>query len=178
MLKIIIPKQESYDDNKSEFIYTEERILLLEHSLISISKWESIHHKPFISTIEKTIDETISYICCMSIKDIDIKYIENITHDNHIDIKNYINDQMTATTISKNNQTPNREVITSELIYYWMINFNIPFKYEQWHLNRLLTLINICNIKNQPPKKMSKAELATRNSQLNAQRKAMLNSGG
>lgn len=180
MLTIIIPPVEEYDEEKEEFIYSKERILELEHSLISISKWESKWCKPFLNKgSERTSKETIDYIRCMTLNKVteDIYYC--LTKDNIEQIKKYIDAPMTATIIPSNNtKGTKRETITSELIYYWMIALNIPFECQKWHLNRLLTLINVCNIKNSPPKKMSKREIMQKNAALNAARKAKMNSGG
>ena len=98
----------------------------------------------------------------------------NLTDKNIEDINEYIDKPMTATTFTSENKSPNREIITSELIYYWMFSLNIPMECQKWHLNRLLTLIRVCNIKNQPPKKMSRREIMSRNAQLNAARRKKL----
>lgn len=179
MLKITTPGMELYDERTQEFLYIEGRVLELEHSLVSISKWESKWCKPFMSTIEKTNEEIIDYIKCMCLNEVEDEVIDNITNDSILKITNYINSPMTATsfTETKNNNT-NREVITTELIYYWMITQNIPMECQHWHLNRLLTLIRVCDIKNSPPKKMSKQELLSRNAALNAARKKQLNTKG
>jgi hypothetical protein len=179
MLKVTIPAIELFDDEKQEFINIKEITLSLEHSLVSISKWESKWHKPFLAKGEKTAEETIDYIKCMTLtKNVDEIIYDNLPDDIVKEIKEYIDDEMTATTFPKENKGPNREIVTSELIYYWMIALNIPSDYQKWHLNRLLTLINVCNIKNSPPKKMSRSELASRNSALNAARKKQLHSEG
>lgn len=179
MLKIIIPAIEQYDEINNEFLYSEEQTLCLEHSLVSLSKWESKWHKPFLSKDEKTITETIDYVRSMSLTTIDDKAYDLLTNDNIKQIRDYIDEEMTATTFSnEKSKTTNREVITAEIIYYWMIALNIPFECQHWHLNRLLTLINVCNIKNSPPKKMNKKELMQRNSALNAARKNAMRTGG
>jgi hypothetical protein len=155
-------------------------MLQLEHSLVSLSKWESNWNKPFLAKEEKTHEETIDYIKCMTITqnvdDIVYEYIPNPILDR---ISNYIKANMTATKFSNQEKTINRETITAEIIYYWMIALNIPFDpCQKWHLDRLLTLINVCNIKNSPPKKMSRKEEASRRANLNAARKQALNSKG
>lgn len=179
MLKITTPGMELYDERTQEFLYIEGRVLELEHSLVSISKWESKWCKPFLSTIEKTNEELIDYVKCMCLNEVEDEVIDNITNDSITKITNYINSPMTATrfTETKNGNT-NREVITTELIYYWMITQNIPMECQHWHLNRLLTLIRVCDIKNSPSKKMSKQELLSRNAALNAARKKQLNTKG
>lgn len=180
MLQIVIPATEQYDELKGEFIYTKEQTLQLEHSLVSLSKWESKWCKPFISKQRKTIEETIDYIKFMTLtRNVDPEVYENLTEENLKQVDEYIEAPMTATWFAKSNSTGgNGEQVTSELIYYWMIALNIPFECQKWHLNRLLTLIKVCNIKNQPPKKMSRREIMSRNSALNAARKQQYNTKG
>lgn len=179
MLKIIIPGCEFYDERTGEFIYYSQEELQLEHSLESVSKWESKWNKPFLSSSNKSVEEIIDYIRCMTItENVDPLAYERLTEHNIIDINSYIDAPMTATTFNETNKGGGREIITSEIIYYWMISFNIPFECQHWHLNRLLALIKVCNIKNNPPKKMSKEEIMARNKALNAQRKQNLNTKG
>ena len=179
MLKITIPAIELYDETYEVFITSKETTLQLEHSLVSLSKWESKWNKPFLSRDKKTIDETVDYIKCMTItQNVDEEVYKYLTNDNMQEVSNYIEADMTATKFSNEKKTVNREIITAEIIYYWMIALNIPLEWEKRHLNRLLTLINVCNIKNSPPKKMGKKELANRNSALNAARKQSLHSKG
>lgn len=178
MLNIRIKPIELFDDDKQEFINIEEQDVLLEHSLVSISKWESKWHKPFISS-SKTNEELIDYIRCMIISDNNDKNIyKYLSNENLNEINEYISDSMTATTFFEQNNNSRKEIITSELIYFWMVSFNIPIQCENWHLNRLLTLIRICSIKNTPAKKMSKNEIMSRNAQLNAMRKQTLHTKG
>jgi hypothetical protein len=175
MLQVTIPSIEVFDETRNEFITIKEQTLQLEHSLVSISKWESKWTKPFLSKNSKTTEETIDYVRCMTITQNVNDDIYNYLNPKNIEIINkYIDSDMTATTISKENNTINREIITAEIIYYWMISFTIPFECQKWHLNRLLTLINVCNIKNSPPKKMSRTEQATRNTSLNEERKRQM----
>ena len=180
MLTITIPATEEFDEVKGEFVYTKEHTLQLEHSLISISKWESKWCKPFLAKGDKTFEETIDYIKCMTLnKNISDEVYGCLTKDNVAAINEYIGAPMTATTFSGNDRgKKNNEQITSELIYYWMIALNIPFECQKWHINRLLTLVRVCNVKNQPPKKMSKRELMNRNTALNAARRQQLNTKG
>jgi len=180
MLQITIPAVELWDERKQEFITTKEQTLQLEHSLVSISKWESKWCKPFLSKQEKTFEETLDYIKCMTITpNVDPEVYNYLTNENIEEINNYINAPMTATYFSDDKTVkPSREQITAELIYYWMIALNIPFECQNWHLNRLLTLIKVCNIKNQPPKKISKKEIMRRNAALNAARRKQLNTKG
>ena len=180
MLQIVIPGQEFWDEQKQEFINTKEQVLQLEHSLISLSKWEAKWCKVFLSKQEKTQEETIDYIKCMTItSNVDPEVYNHLTRENIKEIEDYIAAPMTATYFSSDNAgKSSREQVTSELIYYWMIALNIPFECQKWHLNRLLTLIKVCNIKNQPPKKMSKREIMSRNAALNAARRQQLNTKG
>lgn len=180
MLKIVVPAGEMYDEKKEEFISIKEQTLQLEHSLVSLSKWESKWHKPFLDKKEKTFEETIDYIRCMTLtQNVDPKVYNFLTRENVEEINKYIENPMTATTFSDNaNGKNNREIVTSELVYYWMIALNIPFECQKWHLNRLITLVRVCNVKNQPPKKMSKREIMNRNAALNAARRKQLNSKG
>ena len=181
MLQITVPATEQWDESKQEFIYTKEQTLLLEHSLVSLSKWESKWCKSFLSSKEdKTNEETIDYIRCMTLnKNVDPNVYYCLTKENIKQIYDYINAPMTATVLPKDHSNKiNREVITSELIYYWMIALTIPSEYERWHLNRLITLINVCSIKNAPPKKRSRRELMSRNAALNAARRKQFNTRG
>lgn len=179
MLTIEIPDQEFFNEETQEFFTMKGQTLQLEHSLVSLSKWESKWNKPFLSKEDKTAEQTIDYIKCMTITQNPKPHIYNLLTDKNIlEIKNYIDAPMTATTFSNVNQGHSREIVTSELIYYWMISLNIPMKCEKWHLNRLLTLIRVCNIKNGPAKKMSKKEIMSRNAALNAARRKKLNTKG
>ena len=179
MLKITIPARETFNELTQEFALSNEYTIQLEHSLVSVSKWESRWNKPFLSKQPKTIEETIDYIKCMTItQNIPLEAYNNLTTDNINEINKYIDAPMTATTFANNKGKPNNEVTTSELIYYWMIALQVPMECQKWHLNRLLTLIRVCNIKNQPAKKMSKREIMERNSALNAARRAKLNTKG
>ena len=179
MLYIKLLATEQYDEVNDKFFTSKEQTLCLEHSLVSISKWESKWLKPFLSKVDKTIDETIDYIRCMTItKNVDHDIFNLISNDNIKQVRDYIEAAMTATTFHNENKTTNREIITAEIIYYWMISMNIPFECQKWHLNRLLTLINVCGVKNQSPKKRSKKELMSRNAALNASRRESLGTKG
>lgn len=180
MLTITIPENEMYDEYRNEFVHIKEQTLRLEHSLISLSKWESKWNKAFLTKQEKSLEETIDYIRCMTLtQNVKPETYYGLTANNIADVNEYISLPMTATVFSNNNKTgANRETVTSELIYYWMITLNIPFECQKWHLNRLLTLIQVCNVKNTPPKKMSKKELANRNRALNEARRRQLNTRG
>ena len=180
MLQITIPGIELWDESREIFTQTKEQTLQLEHSLVSLSKWESKWGKAFLSKQEKTYEETIDYIKCMTItQNVDPNVYNHLSKSIIDKITEYIEAPMTATYFSKEQSSGNsREQVTSELIYYWMIALNIPFECQKWHLNRLLTLIRACNIKNQPPKKMSKRAIMSRNAALNAARRKQLNTRG
>lgn len=180
MLEIIVPETELWDEARQEFIPIDRTTLKLEHSLVSLSKWESKWQKPFLVKDPKTNEEMFDYIRCMCLnKAVDPKIFNALTPDNINAINKYITNPMTATTVNKDKKNViNREIVTSELIYYWMIALNIPFECQKWHLNRLLTLIEVCNVKNAPPKKYSKRELMSRNAALNKARRQKYNSKG
>jgi hypothetical protein len=180
MLTIRVSGVESFDESRQEFTTQGGTILELEHSLASLSKWESIHEKPFLGRESKTPEELIDYVRCMILTpNVPEAIFLQLDERNFEEINVYIEAKMTATWFSEQPGAPrSREVITAELIYYWMTVFNIPFECENWHLNRLFTLIRICNIKQAPPQKMSRRELAERNRALNAQRKAQLGTTG
>lgn len=183
MLEIKIPLgSESWDEEKEEFIIPNYKTIRLEHSLVSLSKWESKWNKPFLKTLDKSLslEETIDYIKCMTIsQNVNSDIYKYITNSIIETVNKYIDDPMTATTFSTMEKGKiNGEIITAELIYYWMISLNIPFECQKWHLNRLLTLIRVCSIKNSPNKKMSKMDVAARNRALNEARRKKYNSKG
>ena len=180
MLTITIPATEMWDEKNEKFIDIKECRLQLEHSLVSLSKWESKWCKPFLFTNDKTAEEIMDYVRCMTLTtNVSPEVYYGLTSENIKAINAYIEAPMTATHFgSERNGSGKREVVTSELIYYWMIALNIPFECQKWHLNRLLTLIRICNIKNQPAKKMSRREIMSRNAALNAARRKQLGTKG
>lgn len=180
MLHVTIPAREHWDEAKEEFIINKEQKLQLEHSLVSVAKWEAKWHKAFMSNTARTYEETIDYIRCMTITQNVDPDIYNFIPDEIIEeVNRYIADPMTATWFSED-KTSRRssETITNELVYYWMISLNIPKECEKWHFNRLMTLIRVCNVKNQPPKRMSKRETASRYAALNRARRQQLNTRG
>lgn len=181
MLTIDVPiSPEGWDDEKQEFVEPKTQQLQLEHSLVSLSKWESKWHKPFYSKKELTAEELLDYIRCMTLtKNVDPDVYNHLTEKNVKEVKDYIEDPMTATTFGKEEKgRGSGETVTSELIYYWMIASNIPFECQKWHLNRLITLIRVCGVKNTPPKKRSKRDIMSRNAALNAARRKQMNTKG
>lgn len=180
MLQLNVVMSEAFNEATQEFVVSEEVVLELEHSLVSLSKWESRFKKPFLGPQEKTREEIVAYIICMLLNPtISMDVIYALRPEHFEKINAYIEDKQTATTFNDPPSTgKNREIITSELIYYWMVTFNIPFECQYWPLNRLFTLIKICNVKNSKPKKMSASEIAARNRELNAQRRNQLKTQG
>lgn len=177
--RVVVPAcTDLYDEARDEFITTKETTLVLEHSLVAISKWESKHHKPWIG-YSHTDDEVIDYIKDMTItQNVDPNVYRVLPANAIKEIADYISDPMTASRVSDNrNNKPSSEEITSELIYYWMIANNIPDRFEKWHLNRLIMLIRICGAKNNP-KKMSTNEVLAQNKALNKARRAKYHSRG
>ena len=183
-LTVTIPAKEYYDAKQNLFFETKEQTLTLEHSLISISLWEAKWKQPFLGPQAKTPEQTIDYIRCMTInKNVDPMVYQAIPMNVVKTIQNYIEDPMTATTFSsfgdKNeNKSKKNKITTSEELYYDMAALGIPFECEKWHLNRLITLLKIGSIKNQPPKKMSKREIMSRNKALNESRRRAMHTTG
>lgn len=182
MLKLVIPDIEQWDEINETFIYIKGQTIQLEHSLVSVSKWESKWHKPFLGKDDnRTLEQTLDYIKCMTItQNVRDEVYNYLSSENIEQINEYIDNPMTATWFSETEEKKahSREVVTSELIYYWMVALQIPFECQRWHLNRLLTLIKVCNIKNEPPKKMSKKDIMRSNASLNAARRAKYHSKG
>lgn len=178
MLVIEVPLSESLEGNK--FVVGESFKLEMEHSLATLSKWESKFEKPFLGDNEKTAEETLWYIEAMTLTpNVPREIYGKLSRENIAEIDNYIAAKMTATTFKESaDQKKSRETITAELIYYWMISLNIWPECQHWHLNKLLALIRVCNIKNAPAKKMSKAEAAAERRALNAQRRQQTGSRG
>lgn len=180
MLSIVLSGEEFFDEETEEFKSVGDFILEMEHSLVSLSKWESKFQKPFLGPASKSPDEIIAYVEAMVLNSIvPENWWQRLSKKNLEQINEYIESKQSATTFGTIPEHKGRgETITSELIYYWMVMFNIPFECEKWHLNRLFALIRICNVKNSKPKKMSKNEIAQRNRELNAQRRAQYNTTG
>lgn len=179
MLRIVVG-DEGFNEETQEFVTINDIVLELEHSLLSLSKWESEYQKPFLSTEAKSKEEIFGYVKAMVITpDPDLDALSKCSQETFDKIQGYIQSTQSATTFGMLPERPGRgEVITSELIYYWLVAFNIPFEVETWHLNRLFSLIRICNIKNSKPKKMNRHELAMRNRELNEKRRAELGTKG
>lgn len=189
MLELRIESKEGWDSVKNEFIKTKPTTICLEHSLVSLSKWESKYKKPFLSS-DKTEKEIRDYIKMMTItQNVDNSIYTLLEPEDFSKINNYISDSMTATWFNDVKPEgaaptrPNKQIITSELIYYWMISYRIPFECQKWHLNRLLTLIRICSVEEAKANgkgagKMSKRDILSQNRALNAARRQKLNSKG
>ena len=180
MLQIVIPETEAYDEKNNLFINYPKATLQLEHSLVSISKWEAKWNKAFLGKQKKTDEEIVDYIRCMSLnKHIDPNVYSRLTVSNIDEINRYIDAPMTAVYFRDDKSNPmHGDTVTSELIYYWMISLNIPFECQKWHLNRLMALIRVCSMKNAPAKKMSKKEIMSRNRALNEARRKKLQTNG
>lgn len=181
--EFIIPKQSNWDEENEQFVNVEETRLQLEHSLISLAKWESKWHIPFLGKKEKTDEQIQDYIRCMTLtQHVDPDIYRHIPLSILNEIFDYIEDPMTATWFSKTEEKKfgigKREIITAEIVYYWMVTLNIPVQFEKWHLNRLLTLIRVINVKNEPSKKMSKKDILASNRKTNAARRAKHRSKG
>ena len=180
MLKIETPETELWDEYNQCFILVKKQTLFLEHSLISLSRWESNWEKPFLKRNDKkTLAETIDYVRCMTINNnVDPNVYRVLTADNINAINAYVNAKKTATIVYEDKHRSTGETVTSELIYYWMVSLGIPFECQKWHLNRLLTLIRVCNVKNSPGKKMGRNALLNRYASLNKKRREAMHSNG
>ena len=180
MLKIETPETELWDEYNQRFILVKKQTLFLEHSLISLSRWESNWEKPFLKRNDnKTLVETIDYVRCMTINNnVDPNVYRVLTADNINAINAYVNAKKTATIVYEDKHRSTGETVTSELIYYWMVSLGIPFECQKWHLNRLLTLIRVCNVKNSPGKKMGRNALLNRYASLNKKRREAMHSNG
>lgn len=174
MLQILVPGRDFFDEKTGCFGLTHDTTLQLEHSLLSISKWEARWHKPYLSDEPKTREECVDYIRCMTINSGVDPMIYNLLDDAFFrKVNDYIDEPMTATWFGKDDKPKtNPGVVTAEIIYYWMISMNIPFECQKWHINRLMTLIRVCGEKNAPKKKMSKEDLYAHHRKLNALHKS------
>jgi hypothetical protein len=180
MLTLTIPAVEMFDEVSQEFLYSDEIVLELEHSLVSLSKWETTWEKPFLGPDPKTPEETIGYIVAMTLTpNVPPEVYQRLNNSHLTQVNEYIESKMSATWFTEHApQKKTREIITSELIYYWMVALTIPFECETWHLNRLFTLIKVANQKNQPPKKMNPRDAAAQQRALNEARKKQYGTSG
>lgn len=191
MLIINTEKKELFDEEKQEFVTIPEYVLHMEHSLVSVSKWEAKYEKPYLDIKnQRTPEEMLFYIKCMTFEqNIPDIVFSSLSKDNQLKIKDYIEKKMTATWFSdeKNGghkgpiRKLNGQIVTSELVYYWMVELGIPAEFQKWHINRLLTLIKVCNEKHKEQSggnKMTKQEVISRNKMLNAKRKAKYKTRG
>lgn len=180
MLTITIPDTELFNEMNQEFETEPGAVVELEHSLVSLSKWESKWEKPFLGPETKSTDEALGYVEAMVLTpNLPARILENLQSDHLETINDYINQKMTASWFKEDpNKRPGREVITAEIIYYWMISLQIPFECQTWHLNRLLTLIRVCQQKNAPQKKMGRAEMIQERRRLNEERRAQYGTRG
>lgn len=179
MLTIQVPLNEVFDESTGEFGSSEFFELELEHSLASLSKWESKFEKPFINSEQKSEKETLEYVKCMTLTPrVPSEVYGKLDREHYNEISDYINAKMTATWFAERKEPKSRDIITSEIIYYWMFSMNIPLECENWHLNKLFTLIRVISEKNQPKKKMSRNEILARNRQLNEQRRQQMGTTG
>jgi hypothetical protein len=179
VLQLKILAAESFDEATSKFVSPVEAVLELEHSLVSLSAWESKWKIPFLGDKPKTNEQVLDYVIMMfSGTEFSEDLLGKLSDENIKEINDYINDKMTATWFREEKHQDSGEIVTAELIYYWMIALGVPFECQHWHLNRLLTLIKVCNIKNAPKKKLSRAEAIQQQRDLNAQRRRELNTKG
>ena len=180
MLQITIPEAELFDESTGKRIRSKTTTLQLEHSLVSVSKWESKWKKPYLNNTEITPEMSIDYVRCMTLTQcVDPQVYQFLTQKNLDDIRAYIDDPMTATTLSKSNRPGRSQVITAEIIYYWMVTLGIPWDpCQKWHLNRLMTLIRVCDEKNAPKKKMSRRDTLARQHSINQARRARYHTNG
>ena len=178
-ITIKIPSTETWDPVKEEFETVKGQKIVLEHSLLSISKWEAKWKKSFLSSKNKTEEEMLDYIRCMTLtQNVEEKVYRAIPYAEIFRIKDYIDDPMTATTFREDGRPPSRKIVTTEEIYFQMCQLGIPFSCEKWHLNRLLTLIRVGSIMSQDPKMMPRSKVMSSNAQLNAMRRKQLGSRG
>lgn len=179
MLKLTIPGRELYDESTQTITEAKPITLKLVHSLVSISKWEAKWEMAFLGHEDKSMAQMLDYIRMMTItQNVPDEVFNNLPQSTIDEIGAYINAPMTATKFRERKGRANREIITSEIIYYWMVHFNIPFECQKWHLNRLLTLVKVCSEKQAPKKKMSRAEILNQQRKLNEERRAKLNTKG
>lgn len=179
MLKITVPLSEAFDETTQRFVVSEGFELELEHSLFSLSKWEAREEKPFLGKEPLSNEEILRYIQDMSREPIPDEMMKFLTNENLETINTYINAKMTATWFTENGpRRPSREIITAELVYYWMVALQIDFQCQHWHLNRLLTLVRVCNEKNKPAQKTNRRSALQQRRELNNQRRQQAGTTG
>lgn len=177
MLTIVLPEEEFYDPATNEFVMMEERVLRMEHSLLSVSKWEAETKKAFMGT-EKTPEETLAYIRCMCLDPADDRTLARLTNEDLRRINDYLEDPMTATTFGAEKSPPRRKKTTAEEIYCLMAQLGVPFECENWHFNRLTALLKVCSIRSGPQTKVKRGDLLKRQAALNAARRKKSGSRG
>lgn len=182
MLKLELVIEEGFDDVKSEFVPIQSKEIELEHSLVSLSKWESKWELPFLGASEKTNDMLADYIRMMVLTPIDYDPMDYLSPEQVNEINEYINSKQTATWFAEDNKpgrrgAANSKVTTSELLYYYMVALTIPFECQHWHLNRLLTLIRITDLENKPKKNQSRRDTVNQHRSLNQARRAAREGG-
>lgn len=180
MLTITVPEAEFWDEGKEEFVYKKEQVLQLEHSLVSISKWESKWEKAFLGKQRKTEQEIADYVRCMTLtQNVDPEVYSRLSSENYREIQKYIHAPMSATYLpEEESSSGQQDVVTAELIYFWMIEYNIPVEFQKWHFNRLWALIRVCSMKKSDPKKKSINQIVQRNRAINATNRARFHSNG
>lgn len=180
MLTITVPEAEFWDEEKEEFVYKKEQVLQLEHSLVSISKWESKWEKAFLGKQRKTEQEIADYVRCMTLtQNVDPEVYSRLSSENYREIQKYIHAPMSATYLpEEESSSGQQDVVTAELIYFWMIEYNIPVEFQKWHFNRLWALIRVCSMKKSDPKKKSINQIVQRNRAINATNRARFHSNG
>lgn len=178
MLELTVVQAENFDEENNMFVPAKSFVLQLEHSLFSLAKWESREEKPFLGNEKKSTDEVLRYIRDMLVTPgITDQELSLLSSDNLKSINDYINAKMTATTFSELQQRMSplrKEIVTAEIMYHWMVALSIPFETQHWHLNRLITLVKVCNEKNKPAGKKRKMtrNMAAERAALNQQRLA------
>ena len=180
-IRIRIPELHLFNEATNEFFDIRETYLTMEHSLVSISKWESKWHIPYLAPGEKTPEQALDYLRCMTITQNIQPGIYNYIPDTEMRrIKNYIEDSMSAYKFKEEEgKGRTKKAITSDYLYFCMVTYRIPVEFERWHLNRLITLIQICSEENNPKKnKKSKRRITSDYAALNAARRAKLGTTG
>ena len=173
MLTITVPGIDFWDSEREIFIVRDEFVLELEHSLVTLSKWEQKYEKPYLGPEKHSTEEVLGYVAAMAVtQDLSPEVLVRLSEDNFVEISEYINKKASGTFFS--DVMPGKrssEIITSELIYYWLSAFHIDFNpVENWHLTRLFNLLRVASVKNAPEKKRSRASIAQEQKALNEQR--------